>query len=152
MVELGRVDIAAEISLLSSHLAYPREGHLDAALQVMAYFKQKHNSHLIFDPTYPNIDMSSFLTYDWTEFYWDVQEAIPHDMPEPLGKDIDVCMFCDSDYTGEKRTRHSRTGFLIFFNMALIDGIQAPHDGDSLDRSLIYLRFQQIASDQFDPT
>jgi hypothetical protein len=49
MVELGRVDIATEISLLSSHLAYPREGHLEAALHVMAYFKQKHNSRLIFD-------------------------------------------------------------------------------------------------------
>jgi hypothetical protein len=35
MVELGRVDIATEISPLSSHLAYPREGHLEAALHVM---------------------------------------------------------------------------------------------------------------------
>jgi hypothetical protein len=60
MVELGRIDIAPKISLLSSHLAYPREGHLEAALHVMAYLKQKHNSRLIFDPTYPDIDMSSF--------------------------------------------------------------------------------------------
>ena len=30
----------------------------------MGYFKQKHNSHLIFDPTYPKIDISSFPTYD----------------------------------------------------------------------------------------
>jgi len=72
MVELGRVDIATEISLFSSHLAYPREGHLEAALQVMGYLKQKHDSRLIFDPTYPKIDMSSFPTYDWTEFYGDV--------------------------------------------------------------------------------
>jgi hypothetical protein len=123
MVELGRIDIATEISLLSSHLAYPREGHLEAALHVMAYLKQKHNSRLIFDPTYPDIDTSSFPTYDWTEFYGDVKEAIPHDMPEPLGKDLDVRMYCDSDHAGEKRTRRSRTGFLIFCNMALIDWI-----------------------------
>ena len=44
-------------------------------------------------------------------------------MPEPLGKDLDVRMFCDSDHTGEKRARHSRTGFLIFCNMALIDWV-----------------------------
>ncbi len=56
----------------------------------MAYLKQKHNSRLIFDPTYLDIDMSSFPTYDWTEFYGDVQKAIPHDMPEPLGKDIGI--------------------------------------------------------------
>jgi hypothetical protein len=52
-----------------------------------------------------------------------VQEAIPHDMPEPLGKDLDVCMFCDSNHAGEKRTRCSCTGFLIFCNMASIDWI-----------------------------
>jgi hypothetical protein len=35
MVELGRVDIATEISLLSSHLAYPCVGHLEVALHIM---------------------------------------------------------------------------------------------------------------------
>jgi len=123
IVELGCIDIATEISLLSSHLAYPREGHLDAALHVMGSLKQKHNSQLIFDPTYPNIDMSSFPTYDLTEFYGDVQEAIPHDMLEPLGKDLNIHMLCDSDHAGKKHTRSSRTGFVIFCNMALIDWI-----------------------------
>jgi hypothetical protein len=65
MVELGHINIATKVSLLSSHLAYPREGHLKAALHVMGNLKQKHNSRLIFDPTYPNIDLSSFPTYDW---------------------------------------------------------------------------------------
>jgi hypothetical protein len=53
----------------------------------------------------------------------DVEEAIPVDMPEPLGKDVDVCMMCNSDHAGDKRTRRSCTGFLIFCNMALIDWI-----------------------------
>jgi hypothetical protein len=44
-------------------------------------------------------------------------------MPEPLGNDIDVRMMCDSDHTGEQRTRHSRTGFLILCNMTLIDWV-----------------------------
>ena len=37
MVELGWIDIATEVSLLSSHLAYPREGHFEEALHIMAY-------------------------------------------------------------------------------------------------------------------
>jgi hypothetical protein len=89
----------------------------------MGYLKQKHNSRLIFDPTYRDINVSSFPTYDWTEFYGDVKEAIPHDMPKPFGRDLDVRMFCDSDHAGEKRAGRSRTGFLIFCNMALIDWI-----------------------------
>ena len=44
-------------------------------------------------------------------------------MPKPLGKDLYVCMMCNSDQGGEKRTRRSHTGFLIFCNMALIDWV-----------------------------
>jgi hypothetical protein len=44
-------------------------------------------------------------------------------MPEPLGKDVDVRMMCDSNHAGDKRTRRSCTGFLIFCNIALIDWV-----------------------------
>jgi hypothetical protein len=89
----------------------------------MSYLSQKHNTRLIFDPTYPKIDMGQFSQYNWTKFYSNVKEAIPVDMLEPLGKDIDVCMMCDGDHAGDKRTRCSCTGFLIFCNMALIDWV-----------------------------
>jgi hypothetical protein len=106
--------------MLSSYLAFPREGHLEAALHIMGYLRLKHNSRLIFDPTYPDIDHTTFPIYDWTEFYGDVDEAIPPDMPPPLGKDIDLRMMVDSDRVGDKTTRRSRTGFLIFCNLSQI--------------------------------
>jgi hypothetical protein len=118
MVELGRIDIATEVFMLSSYLACPREGHLENALHIMGYLQLKHNSRLIFDPTYPDIDLTAFPTYDWTEFYSNVEEAIPPDMPPPLGKDIDICMMVDNDHAGEKKTIRSRTGFIIFCNLA----------------------------------
>ncbi len=37
----------------------------------------KHNTRLTFDPDYPNIDMGQFPQFNWTEFYGDVEEAIP---------------------------------------------------------------------------
>jgi hypothetical protein len=120
MCEIGRIDIATEVSLLSSHLAYPREGHLDAALHIMGYLKLKNNSRLIFDPTYPVIDEDSFQHHEWEELYGDVSEAIPTNAPPPLGKDVDLRMMVDSDHAGDKSTRRSRTGFLIFLNMSLI--------------------------------
>jgi hypothetical protein len=86
MVELGHVDIATEVSMLLSYLAYPCEGHLKAAIHVMGYLRLKHNTRLVCDPTYPDIDLDSFPTFDWTEFYGDVTEAIPTNMPKPLGK------------------------------------------------------------------
>jgi hypothetical protein len=54
-------------------------------------------------------------------FYGDVQEAVPPIAPPCLrGKDVDLQMFVDSDHAGDKRTRRSRTGFIIYLNMAPI--------------------------------
>ena len=36
MVKLGRIDVITEVLLLSYHVALPREGHLKAAVHVMA--------------------------------------------------------------------------------------------------------------------
>ena len=36
MVELGRVDICTEVSMVSSHLALPRKGHLEALMHLFA--------------------------------------------------------------------------------------------------------------------
>ncbi len=49
-----------------------------------------------------------------------MEEAISPDMPPPLGKDVDLCMMVDSYHAGEKRTRHSCSGFIIFCNLAPI--------------------------------
>jgi hypothetical protein len=106
--------------MLSSYLACPREDHLENALHVMGYLQLKHNSQLIFDPAYPDIDQTAFPSFEWTEFHGNVEEAIPPDMPPPLGKDVDLCMMVDSDHAGEKRTQRSCTGFIIFYNLAPI--------------------------------
>lgn len=121
IVEIGRIDIATEISMLSSFLAYPREGHLEAALHVMGYLRQKHNSRLFLDPTYPVIERANFNDgADWKEFYHEAEEAKPPNAPPARGKPVDLRMCVDSDHAGDKTTRRSRTGFLIFVNMALI--------------------------------
>ncbi len=49
-----------------------------------------------------------------------MEEAIPPDIPPPLGKDIDLRMMLDSDHAGEKRTQRSHPGFNIFCNLAPI--------------------------------
>ena len=121
IVELGRVDIIAEVSVLSSFMAAPRQGHLDCVYHVFGYLKNKHNSRLAFDPTYPEIDRSAFKEHDWENFYGDVQEAIPPDMPPPLGKCVEIRLYVDSSHADDQRTRRSRSGMFIFLNSALID-------------------------------
>jgi hypothetical protein len=60
MVELGRIDIATQVSLLSSHLAYPQEGHLETTLHIMSTLSQKHNTQLIFEGPIPKLTWDSF--------------------------------------------------------------------------------------------
>ena len=123
IVELGRVDIITEVSMLSSYLANPRDGHLDAALHVYSYLKSKHNARLVLDPTYPEIDRSKFMKRDWDNFYGDVKEAIPEDMLEPLGRDVDLRLYVDSSHANDKHNRRSRTGFFVFLNNAMIQWV-----------------------------
>jgi hypothetical protein len=59
IVELARVDICLEVSMTSSHLALPREGHLAQVLHIFAYLKKYHNTEMVFDPSDPVIDQGS---------------------------------------------------------------------------------------------
>ncbi len=120
MCQIGHIDIAMEVLLLSLHPVYPCKGHLDAALHVMGYLKLKCNSQLIFYLTYPHIDGSLFQHLNLKEFYGDFQEAILMNALLPLGKEVDLCMMVDSNHAGEKLTWCLQTEFLIFLNMSLI--------------------------------
>ena len=106
MIEIGRVDIATEVSMLSSFLEMPRVVHLEVAINIMGYLRLNHNSRLFLDPTYPVLDHSACNDgAEWAEFYGDATEAIPFKMLEPMGGDIDLRLMCDSYHAGGKSTR-----------------------------------------------
>ena len=119
-VELGRIDITCEVSMLSSHLALPREGHMQQVYHIFAYLKCHHNSRIVFDPTYPTIDYDNFPRKDWTSSYGDIKEEIPDNAPETRGEGFIMTAYVDADHAGDKLTRRSRTGYIIFLNMAPI--------------------------------
>jgi hypothetical protein len=60
-VELGRIGIITEVSMLTTYLCLPREVHLEAVLHVFAYMGLHHNARTMFDPTYPAVDMGTFI-------------------------------------------------------------------------------------------
>ena len=120
MIELGKIGIITKMSLLSSHIALPREGHLEAAVHAMAHVGQKYNSRLICNPLYPEIDHSFLKECDWSEFYRDSKEAIPMNAPKPHEKEVNICMFVDSDHAGDKMSCRSSSGFSINANTALV--------------------------------
>ena len=121
IVELGRVDVCLECSMLSSHLALPREGHLYQLFQVFAYLKKYHNSEMVYDPSDPVIDESAFELKDWTssEFgHLQGKEELPPNMPEPRGQGFIISAKVDADHAADTVTRRSRTGFFVYLNSA----------------------------------
>ena len=120
MVELGMIDIITEVFMLTSQFALPQEGHLKEVFQIFGYPKGHQNARMVFDPTYPTPDTSMFLDHDWRNFYGDVQQAIPTNAHDPGGKEVDLGIFFDSYHSGDKLTRQSRTGYIIFLKNAQI--------------------------------
>ena len=57
IVELGKIDVITELSLLSYTLDLLCEGHLEAVFCTFAYLKILHNTRLVLDPSYAAIDM-----------------------------------------------------------------------------------------------
>jgi hypothetical protein len=117
-VELGRIDICAEVSIMGGFNAAPREGHLAAVMHIFAWMKCHTRSRVVLDPEYPTHEEAD--QQDWSEFYPDAEELLPPDMPEPLGNPVKMTTFVDSDHAGDKVTRRSRTGVLVFLNRAPI--------------------------------
>ena len=118
--ELGRLDIMVPISMLSRYVVSPREGHLQQVFHVFAYMKHHKRSRMVFDDSEPVFDEGAFTICDWSEFYPDAAEAIPHDVPMARGNAVVTSGFVDADHAGCKVTRCSHTGVILFVNKAPI--------------------------------
>jgi hypothetical protein len=66
------------------------------------------------DPDYPSISEERFTKCEWTDFYKHAEEPAPPNMPSPRGRHMSTHAFVDSDHAGDKVTRRSQTGVLIF--------------------------------------
>ena len=54
------------------------------------------------------------------EQYPDAEQTYPPDMPEPLGESVFITCFVDADHAGNRVTRRSHTGIIIYVNSAPI--------------------------------
>ena len=74
------------------------KGQLEAAVQVLAFLGQKCNYRLVYDSSCLDIDHSMIKKCDWKKFYWGAKDAITINAQEPGRKEVDICMFVDTDH------------------------------------------------------
>lgn len=71
---------------------------------------------MVFDPTEPAIDRERFEKQNWKFFVYatddtDLKEALPGNLPEPLGTELTMRVYVDADHVGDLVTQRSQTGF-----------------------------------------
>ena len=120
MIEIGRIDISFEVSLMSRYLAGPCIGHLYQMLHMFQYLFCNQGLDLIYDSTKINVRESTVLPHQRADhkakelkvMYPDAVDYIPCNMPEALGKSVQINAFVDADLAGEANTRRLQTRIL----------------------------------------
>ena len=131
MVELGKVDICTETSMMSYHFVLPQRGNLESLFHMFYYLNKHQKSEILFDPTEPDVDMADFKREDWgISIYGDVKGEIPPivlfnesgtgDMPELCGQGLTTIVYVDCDINIDCVTCRPITGLSIFINGAPI--------------------------------
>ena len=123
IIELGRLDIAYEVSCLSRYLAAPRTGHLVQCLHIFKYLDTHHSNTLAFNPqklymAVEPTDTPDIRQANMRRVYPDAREEIPPNAPPPRGKSVQINCFVDASHADDRVTRRSQTGILLYCNMA----------------------------------
>ena len=129
--ELGRLDILLETNLMSQYMVSPRVGHLNQLLNIFSYLKHHDRSWLVFNPEKFDIEWIPIRDEAspkeraalMKRIYPDANQEDPPGMPEPRGSSIQFTIFVDADHAGNKITRRSQTGILVYANMTPIQWI-----------------------------
>ena len=117
------------MSILSQYLAAPRYGHLVQAANIFTYLKHHDRSWLLLDPSRFDIEWSPRTENDvhpaeraisLKDIYTDARDELPHNIPEARGEEVDITVFVDAGHAGNKITRRSYTGIIIYVNMTPI--------------------------------
>ena len=122
LITLGRFDIQAQVIVMSRFRAQPRKGHLERLKRIYAYVIRKKTMQSGLEQQ--NLIILTYLIkiIDWAHtVYGDVQEIIPDDISDPLGKSVTTNTTVDANLNHCLATGRSVTGCLHFVNYTPID-------------------------------
>ena len=75
------------------------------------------NACIVFDNSHPDIDSDQFPGHEWRSLYGEeLKEDIPSNVPEPLRMEFILWTYVDANHAGDRLTRQSRPGMLVFMN------------------------------------
>ena len=121
-VSLGRIDVTTAVMTMSGFRANPREGHLDRVKRIVGYLSKFKDGAITIRTEEPDFSSLPEKKYDWEHsVYGDVQELLPDDAPEPLGKPVVLTTYVDANLYHDLITGRSVTGIIEFVNKTPLD-------------------------------
>jgi hypothetical protein len=122
LISLGRFDIAAAVMTMSRFRAAPRVGHLNRLKRIYGYIKKFPHAAIRVRTQVPDYSDLPDQEYDWSySVYGKVEELLPQDAPEPLGKDVVLTTYVDANLYHDLVTGRSVTGILHMLNATPVD-------------------------------
>ena len=121
LITLGRFDIQAQVITMSRFRAQPRQGHLERLKRIYAYVIRTKDYATRFRTRQPDYSYLPDQNFDWAHTIYGVQEIIPDDIPDPLGKSVTTTTAVDANLNHCLATGRSVTGCLHFVNHTPID-------------------------------
>ena len=88
IVELVHADFFVNVSMMSSHLALPRRGHVDEVFHMLEYLKGHANSEMVYYPSGIEFDRCEFPIKYWscsiyTQYGCELSENLLPNIPKP---------------------------------------------------------------------
>ena len=122
LVTLGRFDLHAQVATMSRLRATPRQGHMDRLKRIYSYAIRTKDHAIRFRADQPDYSFLPDQDFDWTySVYGNVQEILPDNMPEPLGKAVVTTTIMDANLNHCLDTGKSLTECLHLVNKTPVD-------------------------------
>ena len=122
LATLGRFDMHAQVATMSRFRAAPRQVHMDRLKRIYTYVIWTKDYAIGFRTDQPDYCFLPDQDFDWTySVYGNVQEILPDDMPDPLGKAVTTTTTMDANLNHCLATGKSLTGCLHFVNKTPVD-------------------------------
>jgi hypothetical protein len=121
-ISLCRFDISSAVMTLSSFRAKPRLGHLTRAKRIVGYVNQFRDAAIRFRTHEPDYSGIPEPVHEWDySVYGEVDEIMPRDAPEPLGRAVQITHYVDANLYHDYLTGRSVTGIIDLLNGTPMD-------------------------------
>ena len=122
IVTIGRFDVITAVMTMSGFRIAPRIGHLERLKRIYGYLSKMRYASIRVRTEEPDYSDLVDPEYDWSKsVYGEVEEQIPKDAPEPLGKHVTLTHYVDANLMHDVTTGRSVTGILHLINKTPID-------------------------------